>query len=319
VPKQGEVRALEADGAVPDRRLNDAVVAVAALANNRAAIDRRWLVQLITDVVALDRPRANQVIRAWQEAELLDELVNVAWSGRRFVAVGPRLRLFGDDHGVRASLVGLVLPTTLSEVVSLASSARIGVAPMVSLSPFVPQSVTLRAADSAQIEQIAARLRIASSLLGDDPFRVHPGRDLKAASDAPRVGYEDEQAMVFAENCFITRRWQPRAPTLWTVECEEYTTWTHFIEAARLWAAAFTGLDVCSEGPLRFSLPSCFLPLAAARWLSSTGGVRSGPVDSDSTGYVYGAPTRELRDDFLARFKTFLTDNLKQMRSFGDV
>jgi hypothetical protein len=317
VPGQGDSRPLEIPGEEPDRRIDDAVLAVAALANNRAGIDRRWLVELLTDVAALEAPVTRQVIRAWQEAELLDELVNVTWSGRRFVAVGPRLRIFRDNHGVRASLVGLVLPTTLAEVASVASSADIDVTPTVTLSPFVPQSVTLRAVESAPIEELAARLRIVTSLVGADPFRVHPGRDLGPASDAPSVGYEDEQVMAFADNCVMKRRWRSRAPTLWTVECGQFSTWTHFFEAARLWAAAFIGLDVSLEGPLRFNLANCYLPLAAARWLSSTGGVRSGPVDAASTGYVYGAPTRELRDDFVVRFKAFLTDNLDQMRRLG--
>jgi hypothetical protein len=314
VPKEAESRALDLPGTEPNRHLDDAVVAVAALANNRAAIARRWLLQLLADVVGLDAPLASQVIRAWQEAELLDELVNVRWSDRRFVAVSPRLRVFRDAHGIRAALVGLVLPTTLAEVIARATSAGAAVAPTKSLSPFVPRSVVLQATESGPIEEVATHLRIPTSMLGDDPFRVHPGRDLGPSSLAPSVGYEVDDVVRVAGECFIQRRWRSGAPALWTVESEHFTTWTHFFEAARLWAAAFNGLEVRLDDSVTFSVPGCFFPLAAARWLSAAGAIRSGPLGGSSDAYLYGAPTLELRDRFVARFSSFLEETLEQMR-----
>jgi hypothetical protein len=302
-------------GVVPHPRLDDVIISVASISNNRAGFDWRWFAQLLSSVLGADLRLARRIMRAWQEAQLLDELVNVRWSGRRLVAMRPRFIVFRGEHGARATLVGLTLRSTLQEIASRASGTRLTATASLSLSPFVPCSLTLQAEELGPIEELAEHFRIPMARLGDQPFRTYPGRDLRTSDQAPSIGYEREQAIFIGGSC-IERRWRTKAPALWTVKSAAFSTWTHFFEAARLWGNAFNGdIDIQLQGRVVFSLASCYLPLTSARWLAAAGGLRSGPSGADSThAYLYASSTPEMRTSFLAGLHTFIAASLGDMR-----
>ncbi len=310
----GDGRSLLTSPICPHPRLDDVVTAIIAISNNRVGIDRRWLGEFLREIFAIDPATSLQVVRAWQEAELLDELVNVRWSGRRWVAASPHLSVFRVPSGIRATFSGLSLTITAAELASIAKEMGMAVASIGARSPFVPSTVIFQADSLEQITELAARQRFNVRYVPVTPFLSHNGRDLN--NDPPRIGYRAEPAETVGETVELIRKWQRHAPSFWTIRCGDFTTWTHFLEAARFWARCLAGtLKVDLSGPFDFTFGDIRIPLAMARWLSAIGGARSGPTGPASEDpYLYSAPTAALRTRLLAELRRFEVDSLASLK-----
>lgn len=310
----GDGRTSPAPRIEPHRRLDDLITAIVAISNNQVGFDRRWFTELICKTFAVEPFATPLIIRAWQEAELLDELVNVRWSGRKLLAVRPHFKVFRVTSGIRATLCGLSLAVTATELASKAVGMGMKVASVEPCSPFVPKTIIVEAESLDQIRQLAAQQRLLLQFIPEAPFLAHDGRDLNR--DYPRIGYRTEPAEVFGETVEVVRTWRQRAPSFWTIHASEVTTWTHFLEAARFWARLLAGtLEVELSGSADFTLGTTRMPLTAARWLSAVGGPRSGPTGPDPEDpYLYSAPTATFRTRFLDELRRFGVETLESVK-----
>jgi hypothetical protein len=305
----------------PHPRLDDVVTATVAISNRQVGLDRRRFTALLCETLAVEPSASSLIVRAWQEAGLLDELVNVRWSGRKLLAVPPHFKVFRVTSGIRATLCGLSLAVTSTELASIAVGMGMTAASVEPSSPFVPKTTIVQADSLDQIAQLAAQRRLPLHFIPAAPLLSHDGRDLNG--DPPRIGYRTEPAEAIGETVKVARRWQRGAPSFWTIHTSEVTTWTHFFEAARFWARLLAGtLESDLRGPFDFTLGTTRMPLAAARWLSVIGGPRSGPTGPEpGDPYVYSAPTAASRTrllDELRRFEAETVESL-QRKSEGDL
>ena len=320
VPRGADGRLPPALAVVPHPRLDDVITATVAISNRQAGFDRRRFTALICETLGVEPSASASIVRAWQEAGLVDEVVNVRWSGRKLFAVPPHFQAFRTTSGIRGTFCGLWLAITSSELSSLASRAGMTVASVPACSPYLPKMISVQADTLDQITGLAAHLRLPVHRLPADPFLTHDGRDLN--NNPPKVGYQVEPAEVVGDTVEVARVWQRGAPSFWTIRTTEFATWSHFVEAVHFWARTLAGtLDVEMRGLTEFTIGSTRLPLTAARWLSTVGGSRSGPTGPRSDDpYVYSAPTAALRTRFLDGLQRFQLDNVISMhgRSKGD-
>jgi hypothetical protein len=299
--------------ASPHAQLGRLVTAMVAVSNSRAGLEMRHFKDLVVRMMGVAPAFTRAIVRAWQEADLIDELVRVTWSGRRIHAVRPLLAVFELDGGCRAILRGLVLPTTIADLCQAARNVGVSTAPVGSPSPFVPRSVHFRAERFSQIEGLADAFGLPVVRLGPQPFASSDGWDL--FGERPTVGYHFTPEQAPDEGTTFRRYWRSQGPSYWTVQRGRVATWSHFREAALFWAQALAGGPTVDEiGERDFEVASCHVPLAAARWLSSLGGGLSGPTaeDADSP-YLYRAPSRALRARFLAEMQEFASATLTRL------
>lgn len=305
----------------PHPRLDDVITATVAISNRQVGLDRRRFTAFLCETLAVESFASPLIIRAWQEAGLLDELVNVRWSGRKLLAVPPHFKVFRVTSGIRATFCGLSLTVTATELASIAVGMGMTVASVESCSPFVPKTIIVQADSLDQITQLAAQQRLPLHFIPATPFLSHDGRDLN--SDPPRIGYRTEPAELIGETVEVVRTWQRGAPSFWTIHTSEVTTWTHFFEAARFWARLLAGtFEVDLRGSVDFTLGTTRMPLTAARWLSVVGGPRSGPTGPEPEDpYLYSAPTAAVRTRLLDELRRFEVETIEsvQHKSEGDL
>jgi len=296
------------------RNLDRVVEALVAIANSRVGFDRREFTELAARLLDTDFLGAQRILRAWQEAELVDDLVKVNWSGRKLSAVQPFLAAFQVDQEFRGTLRGLALPTTISELESIATESGIETSVVPACSPFVPESLVLHASSMSKLEQIAAAARLRIANLELNAFATFESRDL--LSRHPVVGgYHVEGEESHSPGPKMQRRWRVKAPSFWTVALGGFSAWSYFREASRFWAQAMAGeIGVDEVGDRDIAVSGCYLPLASARWLSSLGGGNSGPLSAaPDADYRYRAPSRALRTRFLSGLQEFARDTLPQL------
>jgi len=200
---------------------------------------------------------------------------------------------------------------------SAALEMRIAVSRVETRSAFVPETLAVHADSIDLITRLAQVFKMEVYRLPAEPFLIYPGRDL--TNYPPRIGYTVEPKEIEGK-VELTRRWRRGAPSFWTVKSGEIMTWTHFPEAAHFWAQVLGGtIQVDQPTLLEFSLGSSCLPLAAARWLDTVGGVRSGPLGPDDKDtHVYSAPTLALKERFLAALERFEVQNVDAMRRMSE-
>jgi len=317
----GSGRLYPSPSIAPHPRLDDVITAIVAISNRQVGLDRRRFTAFLCETLSIDQFASPLIVRAWQEAGLLDELVNVRWSGRKLLAVPPHFQVFRVTSGFRATFCGLSLAVTGRELASKAVGMGMTVSSVESLSPFVPRTIILQADSLDQISQLADHQRLPLRFIPTTPFLSHDGRDLN--SNPPRVGYRTEAAEVIGDTVEVARTWQRGAPSFWTIRSSELTTWTHFFEAARFWAGLLAGiLEVDLRGSVDFTLGTTRMPLTAARWLSVVGGFRSGPTGPEpGDPYVYSAPSAAVRTRLLDELRRFEAETIESLQgnSEGDL
>ena len=289
----------------PVKALSEAVAALAAVSNNSAGVERRWLSRILRDLLEIGSESVGRVLRAWLEAELIDEVVNVRWSGRRLVAVRPLLAVHSTDLGFKAVLRGLALESTRRELGATCAEFGLLASTVESVSPYVPKSIAIRASDLAQLQRLSDRLRIPLVPVVSEPFATHESRDLFGSP--PTLGYKSEGSLDY-DGIKVERCWRRGAPSYWSVHGPTTSTWSHFQDAALFWVQAMLGSD-----PVEIRTASTFvmtnnayLPLTTARWLSSLGGPLAGPVGPIATeDHLYAAPTPFLMSRFLDDLRRF--------------
>ncbi len=167
---------------IPDPRVDTVVDAIAALGVERRGLSYRQLADVFAQLLRQqDLSLIRQLIRAWTEAGLIDE-VRHAVSGRTmFLPRRPRFILLRRATEVDATLVGLVPPVTRRHVVD--SAARLGLS-IHELGPTnIWQPLILRVRGSEnQIEELRKQMHFELSLWLEWPVRD----EVPAALD-PRI------------------------------------------------------------------------------------------------------------------------------------
>jgi hypothetical protein len=273
--------------------LDRAIASLVAILNNQKGIERWQLIELLVKLLGVDGSMAAQICRAWQETEMLDELVNTRWSGRRVFARSPSLIIYQVGQECRGLLRGLTLRSTREELCSSAHGVGIESMEVGSFSPYVPRALLLYAEDIELLKQLADRHNLRYQFLRADPFAILSGRDL---TDAIPSGYSAQGMAVDLGDGLPLQRWVRRgSPSFWTIESPAQRLWTHFFEAARFWGSILADVEpVISAGRNRLDYQNAYLPLSAARWVSSLGGVLPGPLENGGA-YSYGLPSSALQ------------------------
>lgn len=296
-------------------RLTELLTVLVSVSNTRTGIDRAAFDRYVDAFLGGDRTTRRPILRAFTEAGLIDQLVDVSWSGKKLLAVAPHLIVFEVDGRWRATVGGLALPSTLSSIQDDASQHGIATQAVASLSQYVPATVTLEAITFNELGSLASRFRLPIRPLDPQPFSQRETRDL--VTSAPNVGYEHEEPVLVRSAVTLQRHWRRGGPAHWSVNAPGLTTWSHYYDAAMFWAIAFDGpIDCNFVSSTDFTVSGAHLPLAAARWLSSVGGARSGPVaGAQGVSYAYSAPTNEVRARFVEDLESFRQTHLEQMQS----
>ncbi len=294
----------------PHRDLHRVVERVAALANNGTIFRRIQLAEVMKSTFGLSDAVAYATLQAWREAELVDELANVRWSGGRFIAVRPHLQVFTTAIDVRAVVSGLVLPTTFVDIERIARAHDVRVLETGSVSPFVPSTVELRSAELVSIKSVGEIAGLPLRFLASSPF--HGARPRDGLTPVWHESFTAGHTEVIGSGGVIKQYWRKGSPSLWTVSAGGHTTWRFSRGAAQFWAyaasRAFNATLLNSNG---FTFMDCHIPLGAARWLATTSSIRPGPVDHiPSSPYVYAASSNTTRLHFLDELKEFIEREL---------
>jgi len=168
---------------VVDLRVSMVADAIAALSTERRGIGYHVLSDLFAQLLGhQDVGLIRQLIRAWTEAGLVDE-VRHAVSGRTtFLARRPRFVLVRRGPDVDATLVGLVTPVTRRHFADATGRLGLPVRELSAGNPWQPTIARIRG-ESEQIKQLANAMHFESSIWLNWPDRsqIPDGLDAAAA------------------------------------------------------------------------------------------------------------------------------------------
>ena len=168
---------------VPDARVDVVVDAIAALSTERRGLAYRLLSDLFSQLLGHeDFGLIRQLIRAWTEAGLIDE-VRHAVSGRTtFLARRPRLVLLRRGPAVDATLVGLVPPVTRRQFADAATRLGLPIRELRASNRWQPTILRVRG-QRDHIEQLRNMMNLVPSVWLDwpDRERIPDGLDAAAA------------------------------------------------------------------------------------------------------------------------------------------
>lgn len=304
---------LRADPTTPPRtarqptaqdRTARAVEAVVATTNRRLGFTPVAWRQLLTSELDADATSWPAVDRAWKEAGLVRDLLNVRSGSRLIAAVPPRLCTFRTDGWYGATLLGTMLPSTRRRVLASAQKMHCLVSEQTGVSPLVPPILSLRAEAPEHLEALGRQLDLPLVPVPRQPPFLG-SRDLTAS---PPLGYEPAD---FSRNLpgppgvEITRFWRPRAPQFWLVESDAYRTWLHHEHSALFWARMFVGAELVSLGDGQLILEDAVMPLALATWLVTLSGVPPG-TDPSSGKYSIPLPSLSVGTEAIAFLQEYV-------------
>ena len=241
------------------------------------------------------------------DAGLIDVASYSRWWHRRIFARGPHLVAFNVGQGFGAALMGLVLPSTLTELQAAASRLGLLVEERSSVSSLVPRSVALRAPSKEILESLAASKRLPLQWIDLDALEtIQPRHD---GLSLPPTHYERTTRWYYWSltavehpSVLVEHHMRRDRPDFWTASVDGRGIWSYDLNIARGWAAALLGEPLVSAQGARFlDAHHAFLPLPLARVVSALGGGLSGPIDGKYR-YVTGTPQlRELVVDLFSR------------------
>jgi hypothetical protein len=300
--------------AIPDKRVDTVVDAIAALSAERRGLGYRLLSDLFAQLLGHeDLGLIRQLIRAWTEGGLIDE-VRHAVSGRAmFVARRPRFVLVRRGPAVDATLVGLLTPATRRRFVDSAAGLGMSIRELGCGNPWQPTVFRARG-EPRQVEQLRNAVSFSSPvwLEWPDRNRVPAGLDARAAlgtlfttippgSFLPDARWEWSEAnfkrgeLETAEGIQLSRRMDSNQQRIYVVSSDGIAVcWTFQREWALLAAYDRRGTPPFEAdgagGYLKsFGRAPVHLPLPIARLCVLVGEGLPGPspVDSTRSEYVY--------------------------------
>lgn len=282
--------------ASPSEASSRLVRIVAGRAAARSGIDWNEWSEFTQRVLDVEDSLLLRVTRAWMEAGLIDVASYARWRHRVVFARLPRLVAFKIGEHFGATLIGLALPTTVEEMRRAATRIGVLVEERFSVSPFVPRTISLRAADRRAVEDLASACQFGLRWLDLNRLGLL-GSSRHDGMSAPPAHYErsirwsrwslksDEHPDVTVEHHMRRDR-----PDYWVASRNGQRVWFYDCNLVRVWAAALLGEPVVTAVGNEFlEVHHAFLPLQVARALSVLGSGLSGPVDATYR-YAVGNP-----------------------------
>ena len=288
--------------AAPDKAVHRLVAVMAARATARAGVPwQEWKIygERILQVTPALHAR---VTRAWIEAGLVDVAIGARWPVTNLFVRPPKLTVFRAGQAFGATLIGLVLANTLEHLCERAEHLGIRHEARSSASPLVPQSVTLRAQDRAQLEELARQCKLPLQWL--DLSLLKATSRVRHHGYTPPPGHYDGsvrrthwslQPPEAAETAAVKveRHWRQDRPTYWSIRHGEQLRWSYDRNQMRCWAATLLGEAVVrADDASGLYAHHAFLPLPLGRVISVLGGGLAGPTDA---GYLYPLGNLRLR------------------------
>lgn len=282
---------------------------LAGISSRRAGIAEHELYSWFSKALGIGKGLIWDVIRAWVESGLFDQLTNRRWRNRTYFARRPQMaayRVNGETAG--ATLVGLV-PSGFARRVE-EDSKQFGVTAFRVGAPnrYVPRPICLLSDSMENLVEFAGRLYV------DNPRAVAQLRDVAvplgqvlATSERIPHGYKLEQVVEFCA-CRVECHKRDDAPDFFVAVArtgETFGTWS------RNWAFLATSLSGrvrpferrAKTVLVRSSAVPAHLPVALARWATITSGVSPGPVEDASgvVSYAYQFPNARCLDEAVGR------------------
>jgi hypothetical protein len=285
----------------PSKSTDRLVWIIASRASTLSGIGWRDWFELAKRVLGIEGALLHHVLRGWLENGLIDVASHARWRKRAIFARLPRLIAFCNGDYFGAVLSGLTLPTTMDNIYQTARSNGMLIEERLSVSPFVPKSLSFQAPDRKALETLASTCRLELqwvdlSCLERLDSSLHNGRD------APPLNYEnstsiDRWSLNVHEHSMVTvkRFWRRDRPDYWTVSRDNHQVWFYEFNLARIWGSTMLKEPAVTRVENQFLLNAnhAFLPLPIARMLSIFGAGFSGPAGS---AYLYPIGNQKLID-----------------------
>jgi hypothetical protein len=271
------------------------VKVIAGRAASRAGLEWREWAELARRILGIDRDVLGHVTRAWAEAGLIDVGSYARWRHTSIFVRRPHLIAFRVGQGFGASLMGLVLPTTLAELQAAAARHGLMVEERYSVSSLVPRGLGFRARTRESLESYATSKHLPLCWLDLSVLETTPPRHDGLSS--PPTHYERitrwhhwSLAGVDSLGLLFQHHMRRDRPDFWTTSFEGRGIWSYDLNIARSWASAQLGEPlVTSRGEFFLEARHGFLPLPLARAVATLSGGLSGPIGGTHT-YVTGTP-----------------------------
>jgi hypothetical protein len=286
---------------IPHQSADRLANVLAGRASTRAGIDWPDWSRLTQKILGIDQRQIGQVTRAWMETGLIDVAAFARWRHRSILARQPQLIAFRLGLHVGATLVGLTLPKTRDRLRDAAEQARAPVETRLSVSTFVPQSLSLRFESVSHIEELGVACGIGVSWIDLEALES----TIEAASgfaSQPPANYDwsyhwPRWSLLSTEYpaVEVEHRVRRDRPDVWVVSREHQRMWSYDANVARTWAAAFMDAPaVTVVGATLLAANHAYLPLPLARAIATLGSGLPGPSAVGDYQYPVGSlPLRE--------------------------
>lgn len=297
----------------------------AAAAARRCGFPPTELIELFVSVLGLQQQRAfaTLTVRAWVEAGLLDEAVDVAWCARRYFARRPRLVVGFEADQPFARVVGLAPAMLINRFRTRAVALGGRVSQCPSWSPWVTGPWEVRGLESAQLSLLANELELGGVASAPTPSALVPRIENleKSLTDEP-LNYETFRVWNWERHRFVEpgqsgsesvliewrRRGRRDRPDFYVVRTGENVIFRSY---SRNWALLMAARAARVRPYLRVpggvlvseGYPWVHLPTSVGRFGFAIGAGASGPVvdENNNVRYTYALGDESFAADILAR------------------
>lgn len=278
-----------------DPRVERLLSILATRACSRAGLPWGEWKDLVSRIFAFSPSQSRAVMRAWEEAGVLDVASLARWRSLAVFARDPMLVAVRSGPVVRATLMGLALESMRTEVGQAASRLGVPIEERGSFSPHVPRTLALRAASDVVITEIARSVGIGVKWLD---LSCLGGRAAmpRGLQQEPPVGYVASAEWphwsltsgAAPSGASVVRWTRPGQPDYWTVKTAKLTVWTYHPNTARLWASAALAEDaIIDAGEHDLRARHAYLPIPLARVVAVLGAALPGPDPTLDWAYRY--------------------------------
>jgi hypothetical protein len=296
---------------LPSPHLDDVIEAVAALSARQAGVAESTIIELVARILQLSRTDRGvdwDVVRAWVEVGILDQLDNWRWSGRRYYARRPHLVVMsigGEERAVVSGLLTSACRMALEDHV--ASHSHLSMTYKRSVSPYVPAVPVLVTKDPAALAALERTLEFSSAMyLPPTKSRLVK---LEHVMEKPRYAggpfvltqcwewsrcYFAERAPA-AAGVELVRRCGPGQPDHYEILVEGQLVWATVSRTwaflAAHWSHGSRAFVVHGNLLDRTAKSRAYLPLPLCRSLAALSPVLSGPLGGPTRSYRYAFPS----------------------------
>ena len=248
----------------------------------------------------IDWKMARFIHRGWLEAGVIDEFSSTNSPGLNIFARYPKIYVFQSEDKFVGAINGLLMPSKLEAIKNLANASSVDTAVNFGPSPLIPPHLRLMADTEEAILKFAATAELDVLYLKETPFPSLQHRDKGLQ---PSVGYKlrsTHPTFTTPQGVVLRAFKSDRGPMFWSVESNGIHAWTYSSSQAEFLACHMVGaFNLKKVSSVDLSVESSFIPLTAARWIVTVGGVPAGPNSKSGLKYLYRLPSPEMSNRFI--------------------